>query len=355
MTLIYAGIDEAGYGPLLGPLCVGLSVIRVDQWTAGGSGGEGGGESGGKAPNLWELLDQAVCRAPRDARRRIAIDDSKNLKLANSSVNRHPLCLLERGVAAFLACQESRASASGDLPASDLELFSSIGARLPGHEWYAGEGLDWPCGSSRDELKIVANTLRRALANAEIMVAELACEAIGEREFNDIVERAGTKAAVTERALVKHLRTVWERFGAIGAQAGSGVRVVCDRQGGRTSYVDLLQRAFPGCAVVETHATQTQSRYEIASGGDGRQEARAMGVLFMVESEAAHLPVALASMLAKLTRELMMARFNRFWCGRMPELKPTAGYRADGWRWLEEASKGGVVDSPRRAEMVRRA
>ena len=59
--LIYAGIDEAGYGPMLGPLCVGLSVFRVD-----------GAEAADGAPNLWGALRGAVCRTRRDKRRRIA-------------------------------------------------------------------------------------------------------------------------------------------------------------------------------------------------------------------------------------------------------------------------------------------
>ena len=50
-----AGIDEAGYGPLLGPLCVGVSVFHVEQW--------GEGEA---APNLWKLLSAGVCRKPTE-------------------------------------------------------------------------------------------------------------------------------------------------------------------------------------------------------------------------------------------------------------------------------------------------
>jgi ribonuclease HII len=78
-----------------------------------------------------------------------------------------------------------------------------------------------------------------------------------------------------------------------------------------------------------------------------------MIVMFMPEAESAHLPVALASMAAKLTRELLMARFNRYWQARMPELKPTAGYRQDGWRWLQEL--GSVASGEERKAMIRRA
>ena len=87
--LIYAGIDEAGYGPMLGPLCIGATVFRVRDHDP---------EAG--APDLWRLLRGAVCRKRSDRRRRIAVDDSKKLK-AVESAKTHPLQYLERGVLAF--------------------------------------------------------------------------------------------------------------------------------------------------------------------------------------------------------------------------------------------------------------
>ena len=46
--LIYAGIDEAGYGPMLGPLCVGSSVFVMESH-----------EDDGRVPDLWKHLDRA--------------------------------------------------------------------------------------------------------------------------------------------------------------------------------------------------------------------------------------------------------------------------------------------------------
>jgi hypothetical protein len=351
VPLIYAGIDEAGYGPLLGPLCVGMSVFHVEQWA-----------EGEQAPDMWKLLSSAVCRDAGDKRRRIAVDDSKKLKLSNSSVSKHPLTHLERGVLTFLGMVERAevlagaategAPTSCGCPKLDVEFFERIGAAMPVEPWYAGEPAPWPVGTSADAIGIGANTLRIAMEQAGVRMLELRCQAMGEGTFNELVQAAGTKAAATEAALVEHLWTIWDRWGAFGAEPPGGVRVICDRQGGRSYYSEMLTRAFPGVDVAETHHSETQSRYEMRGTGDDGAP-RHMHVLFLVESERQHLPVALASMLAKLTRESMMARFNRYWCGRLPELKPTAGYRGDGWRWLEEAK--GVVSASERLAMIRRA
>ena len=99
MDLIYCGFDEAGYGPMLGPLCVGMAAFRVRGW-----------EADGHAPDLWELLSRGVCRDARDKRGRVAIADSKKLKLSNQLKTKHPLVHLERGVLSVLA-------ASGSTPA----------------------------------------------------------------------------------------------------------------------------------------------------------------------------------------------------------------------------------------------
>lgn len=352
MPLIYAGIDEAGYGPLLGPLCVGLSVFQVDDWA-----------EGQPAPDLWSVLSRAVCRKPNDPQRRIAVDDSKALKLSNSSVTKHPLIHLERGVGAFLACRAgaNENSESRTLPDTDAMLFRALGVSMPREEWYGSPDLDeehrdlpFPAGLTSGEIAIASSLLRGGLESARVRLCSLSCEVLSESVFNEIVQAAGTKAAATETALVKHLWTVWE---LAGAYESAGVRVVCDRQGGRANYTPLLSRAFPDAQVVETHHSETQSRYEI-SGACADGSSRHMHVLFLVESERHHLPVALASMAAKLVREAMMQRFNSYWSVRaraagLKELKPTAGYRGDGQRWLNDLAE--VASAAERERMTRKA
>jgi hypothetical protein len=48
------------------------------------------------------------------------------------------------------------------------------------------------------------------------------------------------------------------------------------------------------------------------------------------------LPTALASMTSKYLRELAMRAFNAFWCGHLPELRPTAGYSVDARRFKQD-------------------
>lgn len=218
VSLVVAGIDEAGYGPLLGPLCIGFSAFRIGRWQAGEA-----------APDLWELMSTGVCRKPGDKQRRVAVEDSKKLKLANSSQKHHPVAHLERGVLAFLA-------AAGDEQAriaADLELFETLCAACEGHAWYAGEARPLPVGHSPQEIGIAANEVRRAAHGAGVEMLAIRCRAVGEAQFNDVVERAGTKAAATELAIGSYLRGAWERWAAEPDRAEGGPRVVCDRQGGK--------------------------------------------------------------------------------------------------------------------------
>ena len=46
------------------------------------------------------------------------------------------------------------------------------------------------------------------------------------------------------------------------------------------------------------------------------------------------MPAALASMTSKYLRELAMRAFNEFWCGRVHDLAPTAGYPRDARRFF---------------------
>jgi len=324
MPVVLCGIDEAGYGPMLGPLCVGASTIRIDDWSPGDP-----------APDLWKLLDRAVSRTPSRARRprKIAIADSKALKLPNSSITRHPLFHLERGVLASLRC-------AGHAPLTDVELLSHLGAAIDPAPWYDGDPLAIPLGHSAGQCAIDANVLARAVADAGAAFTSLACEAVGEATFNDRVKGAGSKAAAELPAIGAHMRA------AIGAaREDEPVRIVCDRLGGRTNYARDLEDLLQPEDLRVLEQTPERSRYALTVRG------RDVRVHFMTEAERHHIPVALASMLAKYVREIAMARFNRYWCARLPELKPTAGYVTDARRWLADAAD--AISPIERAALVR--
>ena len=319
--LIYAGIDEAGYGPLLGPLCIGATVFAVEEH-----------DSSAGPPDLWKRLNRCVCRKAGDKRRRIAIDDSKLLKGANDGPS-HPLRHLERGVISMLACHREQ-------PSCDDELFEALDVVVPQASWYAGQS-PLPLAQTCDELKISAARLRAGLLGAKVQCLHMQSCAIDPAEFNRQVALMGSKAGVNFCAILKLADLIWRRW------PDAHPRIVIDRQGGRTHYREDLQFAWPEASIQVLAESEAISRYRLIDGE------RAATITFQTEAESSHLPVALASMIAKYVRELFMVRLNRFFCGHVRELKPTAGYFQDGKRYLADIEPTIAQLGLDRSELVR--
>ena len=91
-----------------------------------------------------------------------------------------------------------------------------------------------------------------------------------------------------------------------------------------------MQIFWPDAKIQVLIEDSSMSRYRMDIDG------KFFALTFASKSDEHHLPTALASMIAKYTRELHMLRFNRYFCSEMPELKPTAGYVQDGRRFLQE-------------------
>ncbi len=350
MPLLLAGIDEAGYGPTLGPMCIGLSIWRINTW-----------DQPDLSPNLWKLLAPHITRKPPSAASAkkpsspIAIADSKLLKRPNDGTAVHPLTHLERGVLAALACTPLSHS---EIPADDLALLSRIArTTIPAdaptrwctdsEHWYDTDPTPLPLASDPGHLRIAINLFQRALHSASIQLLDMRCRIVPESEFNSIVHRTRNKSEVTLAAVGEHLRHIH----AIAAQfPADHIQVVCDRLGGREFYGPRLEELLPGAKVARADESPDRSRYWLDHHG------RELGVLFQVEAEQTHMPVALASMLAKLLRELAMTRFNRYFCRRAvdlsgTDLKPTAGYSTDARRWLADASP--ILNDAERSALVR--
>ena len=127
---------------------------------------------------------------------------------------------------------------------------------------------------------------------------------------------------------------LWEDF------AAEGVTLYADRQGGRKRYGDFLAGTFPFCRIETVMETDDRSAYRIAKSG------KRMSVSFETQCDRRRLPTALASMLSKYVREVFLEMLNDYWCARVPNLKRTAGYFADGKRFLKD------IENARRREGI---
>jgi hypothetical protein len=301
--VIRVGIDEAGYGPLLGPLVVGAAAFRVD--------GDGG------RPTLRERLKGIVCRAGSRPRRGdrglpVEVDDSKQV------YPRLGVEGLARGVATCVA-------ASGHVPAADLEDWLARFADRPASA-FAGE--PWFCDARHERLPawapppdVRARVLERGVEPLGVVVSP-----VTPPEFNDSIDATGNKGRVlflaTMALLLRVLRT-WP---------GDDLDVTLDREGGRLDYEGYLAEVFPFRGISRLAAPRGEAAYAFEEGG------RTVRLRFATGADREDLSVALASMAAKMTRELFMARLNAWFCARHEGLRPTAGYTEDGQRFLADVA-----------------
>jgi len=297
--VIRVGIDEAGYGPLLGPLVIGAAAFRLPD---------------GPGPEIRERLRGIVCRAGGRLRRDglpVPVDDSKKIH------PRYGVPGLARGVSAL-------AAAAGRAPpahlADWLERFGDRGASAFSDPWYERpEAERLPAWEAPPDLR--ARFLLRGVEPLGIEVSP-----VTPAELNEAFDATGNKARVLFLATVALLVRALERW------PGEDVVAVLDREGGRLDYAGYLADAFPFQAVVREPSGPGESRYAFREGG------RMVRLVFATGGDDRDLATGLASMAAKMTRELFMGRLNAWFTSRMPGLAPTAGYVEDGRRFLADAA-----------------
>lgn len=316
---ILAGIDEAGYGPLLGPLVVSAACFRVPEGLAG--------------EDLWAALRPCVSRQYERGGERVAVTDSKALLRG-----RKTLAPLEEGALAFLSMSGAECPTLRSLAKA---LGADGGKDAEQYPWRRGRDLPLPASADPDRVARLAESLERGMSKAGVEFLGLDACVIDVAEFNQEVAHSGNKATALAARAFRLVRQIWDGYG------GEPLVVSMDKQGGRNAYRRWLMAVCPEARVQALEEGAAASEYEIADGW------RRMAVRLAPRADASSLPVALASMTAKYLRELHMAQFNAYWTERCPWLAPTAGYYTDGKRFLAELAERGEVGEDVLRLMVR--
>ena len=346
---ILIGMDEAGYGPNLGPLVVAATAWQVREEEVGGQrsevrDGELASASGGgrKRPadsatlpslstvhlqerNLYTCLRRTVSRSASDTH--VAIADSKALYKPG-----HGLRQLERGVHAALAAIGCPAQCWSDLVQSCDADPDGLHSHLC---WHDGFDCRLPIDATREELSPLGDRLNEACGEAGIRLLAVRARLVFPAEFNKLCEKFGSKGAALSHVTIGLLREAIDRahdtccpLAEASSPVCSPILALCDKHGARNRYAALLQHHFPEHWIEPICEGHTESVYEW-----GPPESRVQCTFRMRGEE--FLPTALASMTAKYLREVSMRAFNEFWCARVPGLRPTAGYPGDAPRFKQ--------------------
>jgi ribonuclease HII len=296
------GIDEAGYGPNLGPLVMTAVGCRVPDSV--------------REPDLWRHLQRAVRRLHEEDDGRIVVEDSK---LVYSPA---------RGLADL---ERAAIAAMPRWPRTVHDLIGILCLTAAGHLkdecWYTGTSL-LPVGAEPDACTTAAARFKEVCHQQSFHFGVLSSVVVSPAAFNATVERWGSKGAVLALAMADLVRRVCQSDLAL-----QPVSFFIDKHGGRNYYAAALQAAFDDAMVLARIEGDLQSVYEVVG------QARTIEVTFEPRADVSHFCVALASMVSKYLRELLMLEFNRFWQEKVPGLKPTAGYPVDSRRFWNDIAR----------------
>lgn len=307
------GIDEAGYGPNLGPFVMTLVACRLP------------GDADGV--DLWKILKKCVRRADDEADHRLVVADSKQVYSPAQGWTNLEKSVLSAHAGGFARC----ATVKDEAPAINSFTLQSLLEHLACDElphlrqeaWFVGDTA-LPTEVTPEEFLAGSKSWRQASERKEVTWGFCRSAVVATPRFNDVVAKWDNKAAVLGIALAELIRH------CLAKTSAEPMLFVIDKHGGRDRYSALLQHAFTDGMVLGEQEGRARSHYSV-EGLD-----RPVRITVMPKADVEQFTVALASMFSKYLRELLMREFNRYWQSHVPGLKATAGYPLDADRYYAE-------------------
>jgi ribonuclease HII len=300
------GIDEAGYGPSMGPLVIGATVWRVPTNIS--------------IAAMAEILEPELRPVPRGRNDDwISIGDSKKILVGKNGWQ--SLCNGARWLLEHLwGHRDDWWSHASKLASSDWNRARAVA-------WY--EHLDAPViffeASDNDAIQHAQQRADAKLALAGIELLAAKARLIDEPYFNEQMENLGNKATLLSEsslALAKELCQECTDRNEI-----ESIEIYCDKHGGRNRYQSLLMHCFDDEWFTIDSESKSLSQYHAS------WKNHPLSFQFQVGGDSL-VPSAAASILAKWLREVCMLSLNKFWQSKSTKpLLPTAGYYVDAVRF----------------------
>ena len=203
-------------------------------------------------------------------------------------------------------------------------LCPDLPGRLAEYPWYRGANPALPTCADLVDIRIASRLLAEDLQARAVRPAGCWAEVLPEGQYNRLVNGTQNKAVVLSGLTLRLIQRVADAY------PERELQICIDKQGGREHYGHMLLRSFEDRRLKVIEESDEHSAYEL-TGSRTRWQ-----ISYSQSGESRHLTVALASMISKYVRELLMGCFNAYWLREVPKLAPTAGYYEDGLRFLRD-------------------
>lgn len=305
------GIDEAGYGPNLGPLVLASTACHVPENTAA---------------SLWDVLADSVRRKGDAKDDRLLVDDSKKV-----NEGKYGFAKLEEGVLSLFATPPATVGSYLKATALGTSL-----ADLQCEPWFDA-ALPLPQEVEPTRLTTLRAQLQHAATERGMTWGPLHTVVLPTPRFNMLLDTHEVKSEV----LITGVRQLFQQV--LHLPGTEAVHIAIDKLGGRHFYAPLIHEAFPDGWPRVVREGPDACDY-IVYGLH-----REVHLHFEPRADGGYLNVAWASMAAKYLREVCMRMLNAYWQAKLPGLQSTAGYPVDAARFFAAIqpimARDGIADA----------
>jgi len=336
------GIDEAGYGPDIGPLVVTSSLFRLSEKY--------------HSEKFWDTLSEIISKKTKEFPEKVIVSDSKDIfknhpknYLIGETTALCSYCLLYPAPLNFQEFLQNIFLDNLDLFQKRCKTFSKYTYRMcwGNNNFFSEDPLNSKNLDPSPFLDNLFPKLKKVIKSSGIDLIDIKSIVLCPHLYNESITKKGKLffnylqferliENALKRILIENI-SVRDKEETVKLEKKykkatrnfkkneqknnlNSIYVIADKLGSKKYYINYLKSGLLGDFKIKIlEQNRNISSYELLNNLEIR-------LSFIKEGDKTHFPIALSSVFSKYIRERFIKNINEFFATKIQDLEPTKGY-----------------------------